>query len=286
MTRVFNWEFEVRSYELNSQRQVNHAVYHNYLEEAATRASADAGFGHEWYFRHGRAWVVREMTVRYLNPLQMGDRAQIRTWLSDFRRIYSHREYDMRRASDGAPVVRARAKWVYVNLETLRPERIPSEFESAFDPSGELEALPVALNGAVFYEGVPHFVSGRRVQSYEIDPTGHVNNSVYLNWFAQATSEMLEQAGWPDDRLQEYGLGLRQVARKIDYLRPAFSGNPIEVSSQLVGQDGQSVALQHDLVHAETGEAIASDYSVGMFYNRHTDQSLGVPAEVIESLVG
>ena len=59
MTRVFNWQFDVRGYELDSFGHVNNAVYNNYMEEAASRASADAGFSRAWYFEHHRAWVIR-----------------------------------------------------------------------------------------------------------------------------------------------------------------------------------------------------------------------------------
>ncbi|MBN2470026.1 MAG: acyl-CoA thioesterase, partial [Anaerolineae bacterium] len=91
MAKVFTWQFEVRSYDLNSRSHVATAAYHNYLEEGATRASAGAGFTYDWYFANRHSWVVRKLQIRYLRPLSHGDEVTLRTWVSDVRRIYSHR---------------------------------------------------------------------------------------------------------------------------------------------------------------------------------------------------
>ncbi len=285
MARVFSWEFDVRSYELNASGHVHTATLHNYLEETATRGSADAGFGYRWYFDRGHAWVVREMTVRYLAPLTHGDRVRARTWVSDFRRIYSHREYDLRRAADDRPVVRARAKWVYVTLDTMRPVRIPAEFESAFQPTGELEPLPVRLRRPVQFVDSPQYRSGRQAQRYELDPAAVVNNAIYVKWFEQAMFDAFAQAGWDTSRLDEIGVEIVQWAHQIEYLRPAFNGDPVVIISQPIEMTRTRGAWRHEARHAETGQVLAADYSVGAFLNRNTGRPCSFPAPVLEALL-
>ncbi len=285
MARVYTWQFRVRSYELDALRHVNNAVYQNYFEEAATQASAEAGFPYDWYFQHKRAWVIRRMLIRYIAPLRYGDEVELRTWVSDVHRIYSHREYDLRRADTGEPVARGRAKWVYVNLETMRPERIPPEMGEAFEPTGELEDLHVHLRGAEEFPESYRYQTERSVQRYELDPVGHVNNAVYLRWFEQAMWEAFERAGWPLERIMSSGLGMVQVGHDVDYLRQALEGMRLRIVSQPVALSHTRGVWQHEIVEASTGEVLTRDYSVGAFLDLATGRPCTLPDEIRKPLL-
>lgn len=285
MAKVYTWRFRVRSYELDALRHVNNAVYQNYFEEAAARASAEAGFPYDWYFRQKRAWVIRQMQIRYITPLRYGDEVELRTWVSDVRRIYSHREYDLRRADSGEPVARGRAKWVYVNLETMRPERIPPEAEEAFEPTGELEDLHIRLRGAEEFPESYRYETARRVQRYELDPAGHVNNAVYLRWFEQAMWDAFEHAGWPLERIMDSGLGMVQVGHEVDYLRQALNGMKLRIVSQPVALSRTRGAWLHEVVEAGSGEVLTRDYSVGAFLDLATGRPCALPDEIWKLLL-
>ncbi len=286
MARVHTWRFRVRSYELDSLRHVNNAVYQNYFEEAATRASAEAGFPYDWYFQQRRAWVIRQMLIRYMAPLQYGDEVELRTWVSDIRRIYSHREYDLRRADTGEPVARGRAKWVYVNLETMRPERIPDEAGAAFQPTGELEDLHIRLRGAETFPDSYRYETQRQVQRYELDPAGHVNNAVYLHWFEQAMWDAFERAGWPLERIIASQLGMVQVAHEVDYLRPALNGMALRIISQPIALTRTRGAWLHEIVDVGSGVVLTRDYSVGAFLDLTTGRPCALPEAIRKPLLG
>src|SRR5215470_17896979 len=98
MPKVYSWRFNVRSYELDVSGQVAPPTFLNYLEEGAVQASAAEGYDYNWYFANNRMWVVRKITMRYFSPAVHGDELELYTWVSDFRRVQSNREYDLRRA--------------------------------------------------------------------------------------------------------------------------------------------------------------------------------------------
>lgn len=284
MARVFTWQFEVRSYDLNSHSHVDTASYHQYLEEGATRASADAGFTYDWYFTHRHSWVVRKLQVRYLRPLRYGDAVTLRTWVSDVRRIYSHREYDLRRTDDGSPVLRARAKWVYVNLDTLRPARIPDQAEVAFQPTGELPDMHVHLRQPRLLEANRPVTCERRVQHYELDPTGHANNAMYINWFEQAQADALATMGWPLARLDAEGLICCPVARDVEYFQSALDGMPLRFSSRPVVASGARVVWEQECRAADSGDLLARDYVVSACLNAATGQPHRLPEALRHAL--
>lgn len=285
MTRVFNWQFGVRGYELDAARRTHTRIIHNYLEETAIQASSDAGYGMQWYFERNQAWVMRHVTARYLAPLTLGDRVAARSWVSDFRRIYSHREYDLRRVSDGEPVVRARAKWVYVDLDSVRLIRIPAEFEPAFDPSNKQEAIDIQLREPEVFADAPIFESARRVLRDELDAMGHVNNSVYVGWFEQAMFDALEAAGWSETRLSEQGVRPVITGNDIDYRLPAMNGASLRIESQFVGRTDTEGAWQHDVVDNASGDTLAHAYAVCQFVQLADSQPCSPPESMIKSLV-
>src|SRR5258708_16044043 len=125
MAKVYSWRFQVRTYELDVTGEVRPAAFLNYLEEGAVQASTAGGYGYDWYKENNRMWVVRKFTIRYYGPAVYGDELELATWVSDFRRVQSNREYALQR-SDGELVLRARGNWVFMNVQTMQPQRIPT----------------------------------------------------------------------------------------------------------------------------------------------------------------
>ncbi len=285
VTRVFNWQFGVRGYELGADRRVHTRILHNYLEETAIRASSDAGYGMPWYFERQQAWVMRHMTARYLSPLTLGERIAARSWVSDFRRIYSHREYDLRCASDHRPVIRARVKWVYVDLDSMRLLRIPQEFEAAFDPSGVQEDIDIRLKQPEVFADGPVYQTEHRVLRSELDAMGHVNNAVYVDWFEQAMFDALATAGWTEERLAEAGLLPVVTGNEVDYLLPALNGAALNITSQFIEQNEKDGAWQHEVRDAQSGEVLARGYAVCQFVQLADNQPCSLPESVIKSLL-
>jgi acyl-CoA thioester hydrolase len=157
--------------------RVHDGVFLNYVQQAAFEASADAGYDTRRYDALGSIWVIRKQTIAYLLPLFYHDSIELTTWVSDVRRVRSHREYELRRAGDGQAVALAQADWVYIDARTLFPRRIPDEITRVFQPNSRsaLDAAP-PLEPAEAVEG-RSFVYRHRVKSYELDNLRHVNKT-------------------------------------------------------------------------------------------------------------
>src|SRR5256885_2390139 len=91
---------------LKKNKQVSPPVFLNYLEEGAIQASAEKGYTYQWYNENKRVWFVRKATIRYFELVTYGEELELRTWVSDSRRVQSHREYDLRLFFYKAPVAR------------------------------------------------------------------------------------------------------------------------------------------------------------------------------------
>ncbi|MBN1287037.1 MAG: acyl-CoA thioesterase [Anaerolineae bacterium] len=265
MTRKFVWRLRVRTYELDSNGYVNNAMYARYLQEAATQASADAGYDFDWYRAHNRVWMVKKLYLRYYAPASYGDELEVVTWVADGRRVQSHRDYEIRRVRDGALVLRGRANWVYVDTEAQRPVRAPDEMLERFDPANELPDLGTRLRGAVRCQNAHTYHHRRPVYRYEIDSLGHVNNTVYLDWLEQAVFEAVESAGYSAARMREMGFATHNGSHEIEYFGSAQAGDLITVTSRLYEVGRVRGAWLQEMRHDGTGELFTRNYNVGIF---------------------
>jgi acyl-CoA thioester hydrolase len=276
--------FPVRHYELDVFGHVNNAVYVQLMQEAAIEASTRTGYGPDWYRQRGTGWVIRRLTVHYLAQVAHGDEIEIATWVSQMRGVSCHREYDLKRTSDGLRVARARAQWVYVDLARAQPLRFPPEFSRDFAPTGAVEDLEVRLRRPTATVEPHRYHSRRRVQFNELDMARHVNHAVYLQWVGQAFFDALRVAGYPPERMRQEGWAVFQGGHDIEYHAPALDNDEIELLSWVCEMARVRGAWTHEMYNAATGQLLARDYSLGVFVNRE-GKPTPLPQEAIESVL-
>jgi len=225
---VYTAHVTVRHDELDRFGRLHPGVYLRYLAHAAVEASTAAGYDAAWYGRAGAMWLVRRSILEVTHPARAGERLAIRTWVEDFRRVRSHRRYAVHGA-DGTPVLEALTDWVYVDVESGRPRRVPSELETAFafaagtgrerEPWSAPPAPPAPALGT------------HRVRACEVDSIGHVNNAVYLDLATQAVLDAIEDTGWSLDRMLAEGSVPVLARADLEYLEGARYGDQLGIST-------------------------------------------------------
>jgi acyl-CoA thioester hydrolase len=99
----FSVRVTVRSYEIDSNGHVNHAVYHQYGEYARTEHMRMAGFTPAAALERGMGMVLLESRIRFLRELVLGDEVEITSDVEFGTGKAFHIEHRMRRG-DGEPV--------------------------------------------------------------------------------------------------------------------------------------------------------------------------------------
>lgn len=200
---------------------VGHAVFLQWFQETAFEASAARGYDMKKYDAMGAAWLMRGIDVEFLQPARYLEEIQVSTWVSDFHRVRSHREYEAHRASDGALLARARVDWIFLDSKTFALRRLPAEMPTLFEPNGQAALEPLDWPDLAAGESLGHFEATRRVQQHELDWMQHVNNTVYLNWIEQQAYDAWR--AWGQDpaalNLQRHSIEYRQAAVGDDTLR-------------------------------------------------------------------
>jgi acyl-CoA thioester hydrolase len=131
MPRIFRQEIIVTEDAIDEFGHVNNQRYIAWMQEVATAHSAANGWPMERYLEIGAAWVVRSHFIEYLRPAFAGDALEIGTWASSLALREVTRKYQFRRS--GQLLARAETKWVYVDIKSGRPKRIPQELLASFE---------------------------------------------------------------------------------------------------------------------------------------------------------
>ena len=121
-----------------------------------------------------------------------------------------------------------------------------------------------------------------RVRFYELDPYGHVNHSVYVQYFEVARSEALAAVGMGLDSLQaDRGLNLVVVEIHTRFIASAVMGDDLTVESGLSNVGRAKATWLQRLVRGD--EVIAAQEMVSACVGAQ-GKPLRFPADMVEAL--
>jgi acyl-ACP thioesterase len=175
------------------------------------------------------AWIVRKARMRVERFPRFGDPVTVRTFCSGLGRFSAERRTSV---TGESAAVEAVATWVWIDAETARPRRFPSDFVGVYEPSAAGRDASVRLRHPDPPEGCE-----RRpwvFRATDEDVAGHVNNSHY---WAPLEDELASGAPEPFDAEIEYrepmhGPGEAVVLRGARGLWIA-AGDSVSVSIQI-----------------------------------------------------
>lgn len=126
-SNFFFHKITVSSADLDEMNHVNNIVYLKFMQEAAIL---------HWYALASKEtidsmrWVARRHEIDYLKQAFLDDELTIKTWVSEFSAVTSHRHYEVLKGND--LIAKAITHWVALDSQTLRPKRLTSDITSLF----------------------------------------------------------------------------------------------------------------------------------------------------------
>ena len=98
---VFSYSFTIPKSAIDENGHVNNVAYVQWMQDAAIRHGQEGLTGYNGYnLNENGTFVVREHRIEYLFPAFLGEELEIRTWLTEARRVRVHRRYEFTRKSD------------------------------------------------------------------------------------------------------------------------------------------------------------------------------------------
>lgn len=116
-----------------------------------------------------------------------------------------------------------------------------------------------------------------QIRFSDIDGMGHVNNSVYWNYFDLGRVEYLQQALGDDFEARDETVVLVHV--EADYKIQTKLKDSIAVQTRVVGIGERSIKMRQEVVDTQTGAVRVSSYSVLSGFSKRTQQSVAIKGE-------
>jgi len=129
---VFRLRRRVDWRDIDPAQHVNNANYLAYIEDCGVEVAAAYGWPMTRMMDEGFGIVARRFRIEYRQAAVLGDSLEIATYVSDAKRATAVRHYTIHRESDGELIARAHVLWVWVDIESGRPMRIPAGFLDEF----------------------------------------------------------------------------------------------------------------------------------------------------------
>ncbi len=176
--------FRVRFDEATPAGVIRTSVLLRYAADLAAFHSDQRGFGRVWYQERGLAWLVRGVDLEVLGRVAYGQELVGTTEAVAARKVIARRRTEFRMEA-GEPVAALTVDWALTTLDGT-PTRIPPVFATVFTmPEGSFSPIRVR---EVPPDGPPLAGLELEVRPHELDPMGHVNNAVYVDWAEEAVA--------------------------------------------------------------------------------------------------
>ena len=188
MGQFFEYEMTVDSRDVDGWGRCRPSAVLGYLQEAATLAAEDGGFGREKTLEYHAFWMLARIWFRLDRPLRWEEKVTVRTWHRGSKTALMYRDFDL--LAGGVPVGEAVSAWVLAGVEQLilSKLRMPGEMEER---------------------------DRRRMGYSDTDINGHVNNTRYADFVCDA----LRLEGLPRSRfLSDLQIGYTAESRAGDVL--------------------------------------------------------------------
>ncbi len=126
------------------------------------------------------------------------------------------------------------------------------------------------------------FVHRVTVDDAAIDVMNHVNNVQYLRWMEDTAWRHSQFLGLDWENYQQLGCGVVATRHEIDYLRPAFAGEELEIATWCTGQDGRlRLRRGYQVRCAEDGRTCVRGQTLWVCVDLQTGRPRRMPPEFV-----
>ncbi len=118
-----------------------------------------------------------------------------------------------------------------------------------------------------------------KVRGYHVDLYGHVNNARYLEFIEEArwafAEDTLDLAAW-----QEKGIGFSIVNITINYRKPAFMGDVLEIRTKLAKLGNASGTIRHEIFLKGTDSLVLDADVTFVMVDAQTGKAIPIKGEI------
>lgn len=193
-------------------------VLFQWLQRAALNHSETVGLKSEKMLADGGVWILNRIRVEIYRMPVFRDAVTVRTWHKGSVGFRAGRDFLL--LCGGEPVVAATSQWLFYDLNRKRVGKIPERISAPYTTEPDEVLGPEAIDFAVDKTFIPEETIAITTREGDIDPNGHVNNTVYLEYL----NTLIGRTGLRDGRVRQVGIQyLREIGRGVQSLQAGLA---------------------------------------------------------------
>ena len=118
--------------DLDSMQHLNNANYLAIAENAGGEVARRYGWSLSHLLANGHGWAARAMRIEYRGQPRLDDVVEVTTFLAEPRKAGARRYYLFNDQATGDLIARAYYDWIFIDIASGRPTRIPAELYKDF----------------------------------------------------------------------------------------------------------------------------------------------------------
>lgn len=173
-------KYRIKLSDINRENKATNKAILSYLEDVGGKHSDFAGYGIMDIPQTHLSWILIEWKLQVIRRPNYAEKILARTWSKEGLKYYAYRDFEVV-DEQGNIIVKAISRWVLVNIETGKMERITDEILSKYQPES---------NKCVFedetFDKIKELDNYERESKYtvkrgDIDVNHHMHNINYLD---------------------------------------------------------------------------------------------------------
>ncbi|WRX27943.1 Acyl-ACP thioesterase - like 5 [Theobroma cacao] len=256
---VFQQNFSIRSFEIDSEYKVSARAIMNYLQESSLNHRKKMGMSSDSLvgvtpemIKRDLLWIFRGMCIEVDRYPSWADVVQI------YHRIYTsgrtglRLEWIVNDSKTGETLVRASCLAVMMNKKTRKTCKFPEEVKQELKPYLTTDAEPLFEADKILCPQVgkmDNIRTGLTSCWHDLDFNYHVNNAKYLDWILEGTPTSLIHS----HELSRVSLQYRKECLKDDVIQ---SLSRVVTKETGLSTNNQEIELEH-VLRLESGPELA-----------------------------
>lgn len=118
----------------------------------------------------------------------------------------------------------------------------------------------------------------------DLDPQGHLNNAKYLTYFEQARIRYFIELDLFQVGQSFMDVGVIMAEAGVTFHAPVEYGTPVKAGVKTSSLGNKSMRVEQNIVHAESGDVLASGYVILVAFDYHAQKTIPVPDEMREKI--
>ena len=176
---IFEKNYTVGNRDIGDNNKATNKAILKYLENIACRHSDEVGYGINTIEQTNVVWILLDWKFKVIERPVYGQTIKVRTWSRKMEKCCAYRDFEIYDENENKLAI-ATTKWVLLNAQTRKIQRIPEELASKYFSEPERQVFEEERDKLREAENEELNLQ-LKVRRTDIDINNHVNNLNYLD---------------------------------------------------------------------------------------------------------